>query len=235
MAVDSGAHLTFLDGADGAPAHRDIMSRLGEREFWRVNNSGIDDYSERARILGAPDTLKVIIAATLGYNEDSVGIDIAAGSDIRALRDLLDLHILRSAVATNFSDSRSRSAFGDLRVSHIDGDITVPDTWLQIGQWQERHTPEGFALAMHRPVGALQELPVHTYRGAAHFLLDRIKPGGLMFTQVPRTIVEDKREMLDLCRTINRRKDVVEVITSPQAAPGTPKDWADTYAVILKH
>lgn len=89
---------------------------------------------------------------------------------------------------------------------------------------------------MHRPIGGLQELRPKVYRGAAHFLLDLIRPGGLMFTQVPRRLVEVADEHRQTCESIRNRPDVLEVMTTSQRPHTTfgDIDENDLYAVILK-
>ncbi len=60
----------------------------------------------RGQIFGDIRAVKFIIDAQIGGESDNVGLDIAAGSDARALRDLLDSGVLRLALATNYEDRR---------------------------------------------------------------------------------------------------------------------------------
>ena len=101
-------------------------------------------------------------------------------------------------------------------------------------QWTKANAPEGLALVMHRPVGGLQELPLETYRGGAHFLLDLVRADGLMFTQVPRSLASDETSLAEVCAEIRQRKDVREIITNARPKFLYALDYSDLYAVIFK-
>lgn len=223
--------LTFLDGEGSASSHQHELEIHGDT-FWKVNDSSIEDYSRRADILGNPEGLKFLIQAQLGDRDDNVGLDIAAGTNAQALRDLLSSGVLRRAIATNFEDGRTKSVRRDRRLTHIAGDITKPQTWKKIIRKKQKIAPEGLALVMHRPMGGLQQLNPDTYRGAAHLLLDSLRPGGLMFSQIPRNLVGQPRR--ELCDSIERRSDVAGVIVSPPKPPRVHVDEADIYAVVIK-
>ncbi len=225
--------LEFLDGATPADKLRHRLEEQGDG-LWSVNNSTIDDYSSRANFWGHPGGLKFIIDAQIGGESDNVGLDIAAGSDARALRDLLDSGVLRLALATNYEDRRPDAVINDSRLAHIDGKLTDPATLAGVVDWKKRHAPRGFAIVMHRPIGGLQTLPFRTYRGASHLMLDMTRSGGLTFTQVPRNLVASPRVLAGLCASIRQRSDVAEVIVSPPKPPYTHVDSADLYAIILK-
>lgn len=217
---------SFLNGARDPDLHHD--------DWWKVNNSSFRDYSRRAKLLGCRGGLRQIIDTQIVSGEDNVGLDIAAGAKARALRNLLDSGVLRSALATNYKDRRPRRIVKDSRLEHIDGDLTDPATWRKIVEWKNHNAPHGFTLAMHRPVGGLQHLPNEIYRGAAHLVVDLVKPGGLLFTQVPRNLASDQGALVELCAEIQERPDVAEVITSPPKSPYAHIDKADLYAVVFK-
>jgi hypothetical protein len=222
----------FLNGAAGL----DIpIARLEELEEgkWSTTDSSIDDYSARANFLGRSDGLVEIIRRQLGDADDNVGLDIAAGANGRALRDLLDSGILRKALITNFADKRSDEVKHNDRLYHITGNLVLPQTWHEILDWQETFAPDGLSLIMHRPVGALQDLPNATYRGALHLLLDRTRLGGLLFTQIPRPLVRDTAALLNIRDTLRARSDVGRVIVRSTIRKDKPHR-TDTHVVIIK-
>lgn len=209
---------------------------------WRVNSSSFNDYSRRADIHGHPDGLTDIVFSQVGLDPNNVGLDIAAGSSARALRDLLDRGVLGRALATNYQNRRPSKVANDPRLDHITGDITKPSVLEGVASWTHANAPEGLALVMHRPIGALQDLPPRTYKGAAHFLLDLVRPEGIMFTQVPRSLRKRGAlgAMRSICASIIERPDVAKVMATPPR--NRPKndvlrndlDENDVYAVIIK-
>lgn len=225
--------LQFLDGAGDAFAHQDDLHLVGDA-LWKVNNSSLADYAARASFYGDPGSLIEIIDDQIGQDEANAGLDIAAGSYARALRDLLDSGVIGRALATNYEDRRPLYVSRDERIGHVQGSLTEAGPWAGMRAWRDQHAPQGFALTMHRPVGGLQKLPYKTYFGAAHFILDMVRSHGMLFTQVPRSLVEDAVPLSYLCASIRERPDVRDIIVSPPKPEGTFIDWADTYAVILK-
>lgn len=227
----------FLDNAQIGCYEHEQLKEHGDQK-WLVNSSTFADYSRRANLLGRVSGLFDIINEQIGHSQDNVGIDIAAGSTPQALRDLLDCDLLSSALSTNFEDRRPRWIKRDARLDHIAGDLITPATWSRIAQWKDHNAPEGFALAMHRPVGGLQSLDARVYFGAAHMVLDMVRPNGLMFTQIPRGV--SSSILPHLCASIRARSDVANVITSPPHRIVTPSlyyeniDEYDKYAVIIK-
>lgn len=227
--------LVFLDGAvDGSSGYEhDWLSEYGDLS-WMVNNSSLTDYSRRAYIHGHPEGLSGLISAQIGQSEENAGLDLAAGTSARALRDLLESGVLGLALATNYEDLMPADTANDSRLSQITGDLTEPQTWHRIRKWKNLYASQGFKLVMHRPVGGLQELSPHTYSGAAHFLLDMVQPGGMMFTQVPRRLVKEQSPLAELCHSIRSRPDVGEVYVTEGRRPKKRIDENDMYAAILK-
>ncbi len=227
--------LSFLRSARGAYAHRARL--MTERDnFWNVNNSDIKDYSERARDMGRVGGLTAVIVEQIGREESNAGLDIAAGSNAEALTDLLDAGVLGTALATNYSDRRSKSVRSDARLGHVKGGLTRRKTWNHIIGWKNEHAPDGFALVMHRPVGGLQQLPAETYKGVAHLLLDMLRPEGLMFTQIPRSLTAKRAEYVEICEGIKARADIDDIVWAPHPSHAAYHglDWSDHYVVITK-
>ena len=180
--AESFPDLTFLNGA----SEKDWRVPLLGDQTWIVNNSPLDEYCRDAPFADYAAGLEGLLREHVGLHPDNVGMDLAGGSQGRAARDLLDLGILGRALVTNYQDRRSEEALAETRLDHITGDLTKPQTWGEIINWQRSQAPEGLALIMHRPVGALAALPTQTYVGAARTLLNMLRPGGLLFAQVPR-------------------------------------------------
>lgn len=229
----SAPRFEFLEGVAETNHRRRHLERHGDD--WDINDSPMSDYSRRANFNNDPNYLLTIIEQRIGHREDNVGLDIGAGSSARALRDLLGSGVLRRALATNFADQRDDEALHDDRLDHVSGNLVSREPWEEINKWQEAHAPDGFALIMHRPLAGLQKLPYQTYQGAAHYLADSLRPGGLMFTQVPRDLIIRRTGLAFIYFSILKRPDVEQVIKSPPV-DGLPilSDDHDSYAIILK-
>jgi hypothetical protein len=226
--------LSFLDGNGVTSDCQSHLDAYGDKN-WRVNNSSMADYASRARMRRGPNTLMDRLIAQVGRSKENVGLDIAAGSNARALQDLLGSGVIGRALATNYQDCRPNRLKASRRLSHIAGDLADPATWQEIADWKDEHAPEGFAVAMHRPIGGMQGMPEDFYAGAAHAALDMVRPHGFIFTQVPRNLTNPANTFLgELCTGIRERADVAGTITAPPARLGTPIDKADQYVVILK-
>ena len=228
----NGPDFSFLDGARDADDND--LSLVSGSDAWYVNNSTFFDYARRASIFNQPDGLAKLVVRQIGTAEDNAGLDLAAGTTARAIRDLLDSGVLRHALATNYSDHRPENVVADDRLDHIAGNLTVPDTWEKIIDWTKVKAPDGLALVMHRPLAGLQSLPTKTYAGAANLMLDMIRPGGLMFTQIPRTLVAKPSELSVLCQDIRERPDIDRVHITPPRTKVTNNDERDLYAVVIK-
>lgn len=228
-----GPDLTFLDAFPQDDPGWFSLKWHGDRS-WAINNSSLRHYSRRANIDNDPDGLITFITDKIGTSEDNVALDVAAGSNPQALRDLLDSGVVGRALATNYQDRRPWAVRRDTRLDHIKGTLAQADTWRKIIDWQRDHAPDGLAIAMHRPVGGLQDLQPEVYRGAAHVLFDMVRPGGIMFTQVPRRLRNVPGQLEELCGSLRERPDVGGIIHSAPRPRYAHVDESDTYAVIIK-
>jgi hypothetical protein len=224
---------SFAQGVH-ADAITEFFTAVYRDHNWSVNNSSLRDYSRRANMNGRIDGLIRMIEGRLGEGEDNVGLDLAAGSRPHALSNLLESGVLARALATNYADRRPRSLKRDPRLDHRKGNLLNPKTWQGIQAWQQQHAPEGFALAMHRPVGGLQDLPPDFYEGAAHAVLDMVGEDGMFFTQVPRILAAVPRHLERVCEGIQDRPDVEEVVRSLPRSKDMPVDERDPCVVIFK-
>jgi hypothetical protein len=228
-----GADLSFLNDARESVISAAALFMYGDRN-WAVNNSTMYDYSRRAYIGGSATGLLDIVNERLDTSEDNVGLDLAAGTYAQALHDLLDSGVLNRALATNYSARLPRRARRQ-DLDYLTGNLTRRDTWQAILGWQGEHAPEGFDLVMHRPVGGLQDLDLDTYKAGARILFDIVKPGGMMFSQVPRHAMNDEGGLRELCRSVRSGGQVEDVVTTGERpSKKLPKDESDFYAVLLK-
>lgn len=180
-------------------------------DHWRLNDSGADDYFKYPQFSGYAGGALEIIGQQLENIDYRVGIDIAGGANGVALRGLIDRGLLDKGLVTNYSDKREVL---DPEVDHIDGNIRAMETWLKIKDWQEENCPEGAALILHRPIGALQKLPPSFYKGATHTALSMLGTSGAMFAQIPKRLREDEAALQEVCLSIQERPDVAEVLRS---------------------
>ena len=214
--------MAMSERLDFLKSEEPASDRRTRRETWPVNNSGLDNYFA-VDLPGHPEGVLGIIEEQLGMAEGNAGIDIAGGSNGVALRKLLSMGILEKALVTNYRDKRNLAARLTPGLKHARGDIVRPRTWERIINWQERVAPEGLALVMHRPDGSMQDFSPDFYEGAAHLLLDMIRPEGIMFTQMPFSLRNRYASSLEpICQGIEDRPDVRLVIASK--VPKGPQD-----------
>jgi hypothetical protein len=203
--------LRFLDVPGHDLIDRERTALLGDGR-WTVNNSSFDNYAERFGYDRAD--FRRILEETIGKDTNNVGIDIAGGANGKALQQLLEEGFLGRALLTNYQDKRWDMTKELPSLDHIDGDLLERQTWQRIIEWQRESAPEGFALVLHRPVGALQNLRPGFYRGAIQLLLDITKPNGVIFAQIPKIIVGGSRVdtyLGAIYRGITDRDDVSEI------------------------
>ncbi len=112
--------------------------------------------------------------------------------------------------------------------------LTLPEVWQEIHEWKEANAQDGFALAMHRPVAALQDLPTRTYSGALHHVLGIVREGGLFMAQIPRQLMLNPNNLFPICESLQERTDIEEIILSAPPSSTPNEDEADSYAVIIK-
>ncbi len=206
----------FLAGANQYAASADMSHPDG---VWNVDNSGIADYSEKANFFGKPEGLLQIIGECTGRRDD-VGLDVAGGTNGVAIGELVMAGFLREGAVTNFTSLPSaevRAERARAGVTHLAGSLLDVHTWRTMQAWQEKVAPQGLAVIMHRPYGALQTLSPEFYMGAVHWALNRLRPGGVLFTQIPQILdggliasdVPDLYAHLGaICDSIRKRSDL---------------------------
>jgi hypothetical protein len=192
-------------------------------ERWGINDSHLNGYSERAGYVGTAfrehvDTpeLVSVITRQLDGQEDCVGLDLAGGKNGVALQELVARGIIQKGLFTNYQDWRKSSTKANAdSQTHIDGNLLRRDTWSRIIEWADTEAPQGFAVVMHQPGGALQGLSASFYRGAIHQLIDITRPGGIVFTKIPMRLRKDKAVLTEVCGSIKSRDDVERAELTP--------------------
>ena len=233
MAVEGTVNLDFLDGVEHPTGEAPP-----EDDNWFTNNSPASHYFDRVKLPDHSQGVLDLVWGQIGY--DNVGIDLAGGSNGRAITDLSRSDIVVRGLLTNYRDNRDMffDNRSEGRIDHIEGDLIRPGTWQRIIEWQRTNAPNGAGIVMWRPDSAMQHLPPSFYQGAAHQVLDMIRPGGVFFTQVPVSLrpewptTHDKdtatQELGKLCTSISDREDVAEVLVSEQL------DRKEHCALIIK-
>ena len=236
MATEKLTNFDFLNGVNH-PAGDEPPSD----DWWFTNDSTLADYFQVGTLPDHPEGVGSFIFNRIGH--DNVGIDLAGGTNGVALRGLLRADVIHKGLFTNYQDHRGRiherpnglvnneHNLSQEGIDHIEGDIISPDTWQRIIDWQQQNAPDGAGVVLWRPDGALQNLPPSFYHGAAHVVLDMIRPGGVLFTQIPTSLRHDwshrydlsaidqdrgviAEQLLEVCTSITDREDVDEVIVS---------------------
>lgn len=223
--------LSFVD--DIPPVDPDSWLGTGGDARWGVNSSSFEDYATDAQFPDYyPGGLEGIIEEALGADSANVGMDIAGGSQARALRDLIDGGVLVKALVTNLEDLRTPETKADRRIDHIAGDLALRETWDTIIQWQAANAPDGLSLIMHKPFAGLQDFAPNVYERAAHTLVDMLRPGGIFFTQVPKSLHAQPKALLATYRRLLERPDVRGIIPSTRASFEAGKH---AFGAIIKH
>lgn len=222
--------LSFLEGL----REEDSIHEERKGDKWGINDSTYEGYFAGVRLRNYPQSVLQIVKARLEGTEDPVGLDIAGGTNGIALQGLINNGVIERGMVTNYRDNRSDFTKENPNLDHISGNIIFPETWLSIIDWVRTNSPEGASLIMHRPYGGLQGLYPYFYEGAAHKLLDLLRPGGLLFAQIPFA-VQDRpgfRKSV-LCQEIRERPDIAEVI--PPVELGRTATPMNNCALVIKN
>jgi hypothetical protein len=182
MSVLERDALAFVDGVINPDLEK--SSGVVIADTWGTHRSSFTRYCERST--GAVMSEKII--SGMARFSTCAAIDIAGGSNGNALQELLSLGVIDKGLVTNYLDRRRDETKAIVNLGHVHGDILSRDTWLNIEEWQSREAPEGFGLVLHSPVAALQSLAPGFYKGAVHWLLDRTRSGGMLFSKIPEAL-----------------------------------------------
>jgi len=202
MTYPYSAELDFLKGEQRPEEW------VGSDDDWLSNDSSFNDYV--AYSLLPKGLFARILDKHVGENTENVGLDLAGGENGQALQDLLAAGILGRALLTTYKDRRSIATKYLVELGHVEGDLIRPTTWQKIINWKHIYAPHGFALIMHRPLGALQDLNPSTYVGAANLLLNMLRPGGVFFSEIPGALYGSGMTLM--CRSLQEREDIADIM-----------------------
>lgn len=205
----------FLEGVEHPKLFQGRPTTKGDN--WKHHGSSFHNYCAYAPA-GAEDRIK----AMLGKFSYNVALDIAGGRNAQAIQDLLSKNLIDKGIVTNYLDYSDETK-GVPGLFHISGDLIKPETWREIIARRREHAPEGFSLVMFRPIAGLPGLPLSFYRGAADIVLDNIRPGGALLSEIPDFTPSDH----PLCESLKQRADIAHIYA--------PKDFQVLpTALILK-
>lgn len=178
---------------------------------WHINDSSFDEYCGKIDFPGQGN-LREILERQIGYDRNNTGLDVAGGSQGTAVQDLLRAKFIGKGLVTNFEDLRTNKTKKIDALDHIAGDVANIEVWQSILDWKEEHAPEGFSVILHRPAGGLQEFSPNAYAPPLHFLLDTLKPGGVLFTQVPVALrLSPRQAWFPIHLSVRSRSDIEDI------------------------
>jgi hypothetical protein len=184
---------------------------------WKINDSSWEDYSADVYFPGLGMALDTIVERL--DCQSSVGLDIAGGTNGRAMLDLIHRGILSRAAVTNYEDLRSDDSRSEPRLDHLAGDLREFATWKNIVTWRRQIAAPGLKLVIHVPRDALQWEEPSAYRRASELLVDNLAVGGLLDSQIPARL--SQAAVTKLLRTTEARHDVMATDVSNPTADGT--------------
>jgi hypothetical protein len=179
---------------------------------WKIDNSSWQDYARDVYFPSLKLSLDEIVADL--ESPSSVGLDIAGGTNGKAMIDLLHRGILSSAAYTSLEDRRSPDTLREPNLHLITGNLLLDKTWSDILRWRSDAAPEGLKLITHEPRDTLQWEHPDLYIMAAHTLLKNTAPDGALVSQIPESL--RGRELARVCREIARLPGVIETAVSDQ-------------------
>lgn len=228
MRVGAPEALDFVNAIYGISVdwRGELVSAI-EARGWGVNDSDFGSYCAGLMLADGREGVQEIVSEHLrSMDGHRVGLDIAGGTNGVALQSLLRLRILEHGIVTNYADRRSDETRKMPNLTHVEGDLAERATWETILEEKRACAPEGLSVVLFRPVGPLQDCSPEAYKGAAHFLLDITRPGGVHFWQIPRelkpyTPIRERRK-LEVYSSLRCRDDIEEII--PAYIPVRPED-----------
>jgi hypothetical protein len=184
MSVQERDVLAFVDGVTNPDFEK--PGGIPLNDSWGTHGSSFTRYCERS---AASAAMREKIISGMATFSTCAALDIAGGSNGDALKELLSVGVIDKGLVTNYLDKREDDTRAIANLDHVDGDILSRDSWHDIEKWQTKEAPEGFGLVLHSPARALQSLtPVFFYQGAVHWLLDRTRSGGILFSKIPEAL-----------------------------------------------
>lgn len=169
------------------------------RNHWTVDNSSFKSYVDMVEFNNgsALDCIK----ENLKKHEHKTALDIAGGSNGRAISDLIHKEIIVGGAFTNVIDNRATKTI-EADIGFSCGDLRKAETWTKIDDVKKSIAPNGYSLILHRPFGALQDLSIQEYVSHANTTMSLLAPGGLLYSQVPSSPYTDNN--LEKIKTIGQ-------------------------------
>ena len=205
--------LEFLDSVEHNFANIEDVLHM-ETDTWNANDASFSDYGVMAARCGL-FRVGLTTRIRLDRLSDNVALDIAGGTNGAALQELMHERRIDTGIVTNLLDKRSDQTRANSKLLHVDGDLIERETWQNMFSTVfEATNGVGLSLIMHRPCGTLQDFAPAVYAGSFALLLDWLRPGGVMFAQVPAALRDSPASLQDICQRIHERDDIEEVKTS---------------------
>ena len=155
------------------PEHKDI---------WAVDDSSFDSYV--SMVYFKEGSALELIEQAIGKSQGNTALDIAGGSNGRAIADMINEGYIGKGAFTNLTDKRDLSKNKD-NISFLPGDLTLEENWSSLKELQQTIAPNGFDIALHRPYGGLQDLAPSMYIGGISKILDLLRKRGILYAQIP--------------------------------------------------
>jgi hypothetical protein len=213
MIAPEADRLAHLQGVDH-PEHDPLEAWQIATDTWQANDASFSDYCTMASMTGLPDVSR-LVRQRLGSFTTNVGLDIAGGTNGVAIQELIADGAIDTGIVTNLLDKRGDEARNVDGLLHIEGDILKEETWHKLFvTLSEASEGAGPSLIMHRPCAALQYLSPHFYEGSFNLLFDWLRPGGVMFAQVPLIFSTSANNLQKFCGYVQTRDDIAELQVS---------------------
>lgn len=183
-------------------------------DTWQANDASFSEYCLVAARTGLSDASS-LIRRRLGSFTTNVGLDIAGGANGVALQELISEGTIDTGIVTNLLDKRSETTKGTKELLHVEGDILNEETWHKMfATVFEATEGAGPSLIMHRPCGALQYVSPHFYEASFDLLFDWLRPGGVMFSQVPLIFSTSEHNLQKLCEHVRSKNEIGDLRVS---------------------
>lgn len=181
---------------------------------WNIDDSSFDSYVSMVHF--REGTAQEQLERLLEVGKRAVGLDIAGGSNGRAITDMIAAGYLTGGVFTNFVDNRTDQTKHNPRLQFIDGDLVASTTWDKISRVQQQQSPGGFNVVLHRPYGGLQDLSSEQYLEGVQRVMALLRPGGAFYCQIPASPYTrpDERRLRDMHQAIKGMREVKRIEAS---------------------
>jgi hypothetical protein len=162
-----------------------------ELSTWAVDDSSFKSYADGVYFDQNGPAHDAITSYLGGLAAASV-LDIAGGSNGKAVQDLLSEGLVKKGCFTNLVDNRNTVHEA---VDFVGGDLKEEATWTDISRLKEARYSTGYSLILHRPYGGLQEEKHDFYLSSLGNVLELLSPGGLFYAQVLTTFAYGKADI----------------------------------------